>query len=112
MESIHVINAALRRISPPHSLNSQLKDVSLKRTSFGNLMSVRLRSMLPSVLKKFLIMSLKRIAKVPCHPNSMTSLRIPCGALVIISVTAHSGFINGFLKTVQHKPYSLPTGGT
>jgi hypothetical protein len=32
-------------------------------------------------------------------------------ALVVISVTAHSGFINGFLTAVSHKPYSLPTGG-
>lgn len=28
-----------------------------------------------------------------------------------MAITAHGGFINGFLVAVGRKPYSLPTGG-
>ena len=30
---------------------------------------------------------------------------------VVVAITAHGGFINGFLVAVGRKPYSLPTGG-
>lgn len=42
-----------------------------------------------------------------CYRRHLTHLT----RLIDISITAHSGFINGFLAAIGHPTFSLPTGG-
>ena len=69
-----------------------------------------------NVLDKIFDRDAERCRRSPSSFFSPLSVRLPrCWsslvALSVISITAHGGFIGGFLRMCKHRPWILPTGG-